>query len=231
MKQPHIFRSTYGGVFMALVLFSLFCANLSFIRVSITHSTSLLFLLWNLLLAWVPLIFAWLLYRNTLQSGLTWSKRNIIYFIFWLLFLPNAFYLTTDFVHLKGYFDDPQRIFDIVLLISYAINGIILGMVALLLVHISAVKRFKNNGHWLPVAVLLMSGFAIYLGRYLRWNSWDVFINPFGLLFDVSDRIVNPSDHLLTFSTTLLFFSFYGFLYLIVWRFYQLASTLQQESK
>lgn len=231
MKQPHIFRSTYGGVFMALVLFSLFCANLSFIRVSITHSTSLLFLLWNLLLAWVPLIFAWLLYRKTLQSGLTWSKRNIIYFIFWLLFLPNAFYLTTDFVHLKGYFDDPQRIFDIVLLISYAINGIILGMVALLLVHISAVKRFKNNGHWLPVAVLLMSGFAIYLGRYLRWNSWDVFINPFGLLFDVSDRIVNPSDHLLTFSTTLLFFSFYGFLYLIVWRFYQLASTLQQESK
>ncbi len=224
MKQPRAFRGAVGNVVLALILMSAFSVNLSFIRVSVTDSNNYLFLLWNLFLAWVPLIFAWLIYIRTDDNGLRWSKLNIFYFVVWLLFLPNAFYLITDFVHLKGYFDDPQRIFDIVLFTSYAVLGILLGSLALLLVHVRAVQRFASYGHLIAIGVLFASGVAIYMGRYLRWNSWDVVINPFGLLFDISDRIVNPTNHLLTFSTTLLFFSFYGCMYLIVWRFYQLAT-------
>lgn len=224
MKQPRAFRGAVGNVLIALILMSVFCMNLSFIRVSVTGSDDYMFLVWNLLLAWIPIVFAWLLYARTDYRGLRWSRVNIAYFLLWLLFLPNSFYLVTDFVHLKGYFDDPLRIYDIVLFASYAVMGMLLGCLALLMVHIRAVQRFGSFGHNLAAGALLLSGLAIYMGRYLRWNSWDVVINPFGLLFDVSDRVVNPSNHLLTFSTTLLFFGFYGFLYIVVWRLYQLAS-------
>lgn len=230
MKKPRAFHGVVGDVTMALILLSVFSLNLSFIRISITQSNDLWFLIWNLLLAWIPLVFAWALYTNTGPSGLQWSKRNVVYFIAWILFLPNALYIVTDFVHLEGVFDEPERLFDIVLLASYTIVGVIVGLLAVLLVHIRVVQRFGQRGHWLPVVALLLSGFAIYMGRYLRWNSWDVFINPFALLFDVSDRIVNPANHAITFTTTLIFFSFYGLLYLLVWRLYALATSQRTET-
>jgi uncharacterized membrane protein len=228
MKQPRVFRGLVGDVTFALILLSVFCANASFIRVAMTDSSDLLFLIWNLALAWVPLVFAWLLYIRTTAYGLQWSKLNALYFAMWLLFLPNAFYLVTDFVHLEGDFTEPQRIFDIVLLMSYSIVGILLGIISLMLVHIRAVQRFTTYGHYLPIIALLVTGFGIYLGRYLQWNSWDILLNPFGILFDISDRIVNPTSHLLTFGTTLLFFCFYGLLYLFAWRVYRLLQNKTQ---
>ncbi len=168
------------------------------------------------------------IFWSTRFGGLLWSRLNIFYFVLWLLFLPNALYLVTDFVHLIGYFDDPQRLFDIVLFATYAVQGILLGCLALLLVHIRAVQRFGRYGHLIAIGALFASGFAIYMGRYLRWNSWDVVINPFGLLFDVSDRVINPTSHIATFSITLLFFSLYGALYYVVWQFYKLATQQRQ---
>jgi uncharacterized membrane protein len=222
MKQPRVLRGLVGDVTFALLLLSIFCANASFVRVAMTNTSDLLFLIWNLALAWVPLIFAWLLFTRTRRYGLQWGKLNALYFAIWILFLPNAFYLVTDFVHLAGDFSEPQRIYDIVLLMSYSVLGILLGVIALMLVHIRAVQRFKAYGHILPVIALLVTGFGIYLGRYLQWNSWDIVLNPFGILFDVSDRIVNPTSHLQTFGITFLFFVFYGLVYLTAWRIYRL---------
>ena len=87
-----------------------------------------------------------------------------------------------------------------------------------LLVHIRALTLYGRRGHLVAGIALLLSGFAIYLGRYLRWNSWDVITNPLGLLFDVSGRIVNPIENPLTFSTTILFFGFLAVLYTVIWR-------------
>ena len=218
------------NVFVALLILSIYSTALSLIRIATSQSSTLWFLIWNLLLAWIPLIFAWLLFANTQSNSMRWSKRNMLYFIVWFLFLPNAFYILTDFVHLDGLFDEPERLYDIVLLASYTVLGMVLGFLALLLVHIRMVQRFGQRGHWLPIIVLLLSGFAIYLGRYLRWNSWDVLINPFALLFDISDRLVNPTNHGLTFFTTLLFFSFYGILYVLVWRLYIFACVKRTDS-
>jgi uncharacterized membrane protein len=86
------------------------------------------------------------------------------------------------------------------------------------LVHIRAIKRFGTRAHYIPAVVLLLCGFAIYLGRYLRWNSWDIITNPFGLLFDVSSSVIDPVSHTLTFVTTLLFYSFLGLLYFVLWQ-------------
>jgi uncharacterized membrane protein len=204
------------GFVLSLLALSTFAGMLSFVRFWISGTTTYDFLIWNLFLAWVPLVFAWLLYART-PKGLTWSWRNFGLFAVWLAFLPNAFYLVTDFIHLRRT-SQVDILFDIILFSTYAFCGIIIGLTSLYLVHVRAIKRFGTRAHYLPVVVLLLCGFAIYLGRYLRWNSWDIITNPFGLLFDVSSSVIDPISHPLTFGTTLLFYGFLGLLYFVVWQ-------------
>lgn len=211
-----IFNRANVGFLVSLVMLSGFAVMLSFVRFTLSGTTRYDFLMWNLFLAWLPLLFAWLLYART-PKGLFWSWPNFGLFAAWLIFLPNAFYLVTDFIHLRRT-SQVDIIFDIILFSTYAFCGIILGLVALYLVHIRAVQRFGARAHYLPAVVLLLCGFAIYLGRYLRWNSWDIITNPFGLLFDVSNSVIDPSNHQLTFMTTLLFYGFLGLLYVVVWQ-------------
>jgi uncharacterized membrane protein len=66
-------------------------------------------------------------------------------------------------------------------------------------------------------STILLCSFAIYLGRYLRWNSWDIITNPLGLLVDISDRFVAPLDHPKTLSTTFVFFVFISLVYSSAW--------------
>jgi len=189
---------------------------------AITHTDRYWFLIWNLFLAWLPLLFAWFLYKRT-PKGLLWSWQNFVLFILWLLFLPNAFYLFTDFIHLQPT-GEIGLMYDVVLIGCYAWCGFIMGYLSLYMVHMRTLQRFGRIAHWLPPICLLLCGFAIYLGRYLRWNSWDIIINPFGLLFDITDRLINPGEHILTFSATLLFFAFLAVIYLVFW---QAADTLK----
>jgi uncharacterized membrane protein len=205
-----------SGFLAAISLFSLFAVFLSFTRFTIAANNRYDFLIWNLFLAWVPLVFAYVLYKRT-PKGLVWSWPNFALFSGWLLFLPNAFYLITDFIHLRRT-SQVDIIFDIILFSTYAFCGVILGITSLYLVHKRTVQRFGPTGHYLPAAVLLLCGFAIYLGRYLRWNSWDIVTNPFGLLFDVSSAVIDPASNQLSFATTLLFYGFLGLLYFVVWQ-------------
>jgi len=207
-------RLAHSFIFSLFIL-SGFAVSLSVYRIIIAHSDRYWFLIWNLLLAWLPLLFAWLLYRQT-PKGLRWSWENFGLFALWLIFLPNAFYLFSDFIHLHST-GEIGLMYDVVLIGTYAWCGFILGYLYLFMVHKRALQRFGRLAHWLPIVSLLLSGFAIYLGRYLRWNSWDVIANPFGLLFDVADRIVNPGEHILTFSATILFFAFLAVIYYVFW--------------
>lgn len=212
--------------FYSLIVLSAFAAFLSVFRILIAHNDRYWFLVWNLFLAWLPLGFAWLLYKKT-PKGLIWSWQNFALFVLWLVFLPNAFYLISDFVHLHAT-GEVSLMYDVVLFSSYAWCGFLLGYSSLYLVHMRALKRFGQKAHWLVVFSLLLSGFAIYLGRYLRWNSWDIILNPFGLLFDITDRIVNPAEHILTFSSTLLFFAFLSVIYFVL---YNAIKTIKQQHK
>ncbi|MDQ5884845.1 MAG: hypothetical protein QG645_7 [Patescibacteria group bacterium] len=210
--------SKVAEVVKLLILYSIFCIFLSVIRIIVSHNFELWFLIWNLLLAWVPMVAGYYLYKRTNKFGLAWSKTNALLFALWFVFIPNSFYLMTDFIHLKTVYG-METMFDIVLLMAYAVAGLALGFVSLFIVHLRVNKRFGPKiGIRFAYIILLLSGFAIYLGRYLRWNSWDVLINPFGILYDVSDRVINPSEHGLTFSTTILYFAFLGILYAIIWR-------------
>lgn len=186
------------------------------------------FLGWNLFLAWVPLFFSWWLVRRLPTSRwLTW--QNVVLTLLWLGFLPNAFYLVSDFIHLRST-GDVSILFDTVLLASFTFNGFVLGYISLYMVHKQLRQRLpRMTANGLAAGVLLLCSFAIYLGRYLRWNSWDVLVNPAGLLFDVSEPFVNPASHPQAFTTTLMFFVLLTSIYAVS---YELTGVLRtNESK
>lgn len=207
----------YRGLILALLGSSLVSVLLYVGRTVHYQDNWYWFLNWNLFLAWIPLLIAWKLVK-WLDNNLWVSWQGMGLSLLWLLFLPNSFYISSDIIHLlipkSG-----NALYDTVMLLSFSINGFILGFLSLVLIHRQLVKRIKRvNAHILISAILLLCSFAIYLGRYLRWNTWDVLINPAGLLFDVSDRIINPISHPQTFVTTLSFFVLLGSIYTVLWQ-------------
>lgn len=182
------------------------------------------FLSWNLFLAWLPLLFAWQLHK-WLKNKPWLSWQAMVLTFLWLGFLPNSFYISSDLIHLP-FFSVGTILYDVVLLLSFSINGYLLGFFSVLIFHRALLKRLRlRSAHLLIAGILLLCSFAIYLGRYLRWNTWDVLINPAGLLFDVSDRLLNPSSHPQTFVTTLSFFALLGSIYVVVWQMVRAADS------
>lgn len=173
------------------------------------------YLIWNLALAWIPLGLAvWL--ERSLRTG-RWSSWPLLLLTgLWLGFLPNSFYVLSDFVHLTE-IPRVDIVFDVLMFGSFALNGLMLGYISLFIVHNELRKRLSARISGLVVsAVLLMGSFAIYIGRDLRWNTWDVLVNPASLLFDVSDRLLNASAHPQVFTTTLGFFALLSVAYAVI---------------
>lgn len=209
-------------VFSSLVSFAFFA-----IRVFHFHTSRFWFLNWNLLLAWVPLGLAVALYNYT-QKNPWVSWKGIILTVLWLGFLPNSFYIASDLVHLQ-LSQNITLVYDVALILSFALNGLVVGYMSIYFVHLQLIKRLKSSQVNAIISVIfLLCGFAIYLGRYLRWSTWDVLINPAGLLFDVSDRFLNPGAHEQTFETTILFFALFGSLYIVIW---QLVSAIRHSER
>lgn len=175
------------------------------------------FMVWNLLLAWLPLVFvwAWLLYIRKHRILSLWS---IILLLLWLGFLPNSFYIITDFIHLRQA-TRATVLYDVAMLGSFTANGMFLGFVSLALVHTQLLKRIKRDyAHAIIGGVLLLCSLAIYLGRYLRWNTWDVLVNPAGIFFSVSGQFSQGFVQTALVSTTITFFVLLGSIYLVCWQ-------------
>jgi uncharacterized membrane protein len=201
---------------VALGISALVSVGLYFFRLIYTGSVRYWFLVWNLALAWVPLFFAWGL-AKTLKSHRWMSVQGMGLTLLWLVFLPNSFYLVSDLVHLHPT-GEISVLYDAVMFGLFIFNGFIYGFASLLVVHRELLRRVRPaNAHSTVALVLLICSFAIYLGRYLRWNTWDVLVNPAGLLIDVSDRFVNPAAHEQTYSTTAVMFLLLGTLYWVIW--------------
>lgn len=171
------------------------------------------YLLWNLFLAWLPLGFTLLLAKSL--CGRLWSSwLPFSLTVIWVVLLPNSFYMISDFIHIQ----DVARhnlLYDVVMFSSFIFTGALIGFVSLYIVHYLLRKRVGQRASTVLISVvLLLSSFAIYLGRELRWNSWDVLFNPAGIIFDVSDHLMHPLSHGDMFTTTLSFFvllsSMYG---------------------
>lgn len=183
----------------------------------VNRSLAFSYLVWNLFLAWTPLLFALLLLR-VLRTRLWSSWLPLMLTLLWLLLLPNSFYMISDYIHVQ----DVARtdlLYDTVMFTSFIFTGVLAGFSSLHIVHSELRKRLsRQTADCCIAAVLLLCSFAIYLGRDLRWNSWDVLTNPAGILFDVSDHLIHPLQSGDMYTTTLSFFVLIGSLYVAGWR-------------
>jgi uncharacterized membrane protein len=163
----------------AVWLVSVLAITLLLLRVKITHSIYLLFLIWNLFLAIVPYFLSSSIYNNFFDKGK--KIQNIFLALVWLLFIPNTFYILTDFTHLhfKNTF---QFVLDILIISSFSFTGFYLGLLSLYHIHQLAMAKYENKlGNLFIVIISFLSAFGIYLGRVLRFNSWDIISKPMQL--------------------------------------------------
>lgn len=221
MKKPS------PGVIRAILLSNTVSVFLFYLRTLGTGSDTYWFMLWNLILGWVPLVIAWALLTQLPKK--TWREPlPVLLTLAWLAFLPNSFYMVSDLLHLKQT-GDISKLFDIVMFMSFAWNGILAGFLSLRLIHRALLERTSRElATALIGGALLTSCFAIYLGRSLRWNSWDIVSSPGGLLYDVSERIINPFDYPQAFVTTTIFFLLLGSMYYVM---YELVPVLPKKRR
>lgn len=197
------------------------CLGLFVLRVILTGTLRYWFIPENLALAWASLALAWwLVARLKISPWRSW--QNVVLSIGWLLFLPNTWYVLTDFIHVYQT-GEINELYDIVLIGSLIFSGFTLGLTSLYLVHRELAKRMDIRRAYAGAELaILLSSFAIYLGRDLRWSTWDVITNPAGLVLNVTDRLLNPFSHTDTLSTTALMFVSLSVVYFAFWRGLQL---------
>jgi uncharacterized membrane protein len=212
-----LFHSRLGTILKLLVLSSMLSVVFSLVSSIATRSTSLNYLLWNLLLAWLPILFVGGL-LSVLRRWPWLNWKPVILTALWVGFLPNSFYLVSDLIHLQA-ISQSQAVFDSVMFESYVINGLLVGYLSVYLVHKQLLRRVSVRlSTFLIGLTFFVCSFAIYLGRDLRLSSWDLLLNPAGILFDSSVPIVSPRSHLQAFSTTITFFVFLSVVYIVIWK-------------
>nr|AGW45566.1 hypothetical protein [uncultured bacterium Lac161] len=206
-----IFKSSLRAPLLTLAAASALGVALVGARTVLAWRGQHLYLVWNLFLAWVPLMLALHLEeRHRLgekRDGKFWAAA-----LAWLLFFPNAPYIFTDITHLKratigGWWTD------LTIILLFAIIGLVLAFISLHRMQTLVSRQRGRLAGWIFVlAVALLSGFGVYLGRFERWNSWDVLVNPIGLLADSFNWV-----HRLSAKFSLLFgmflFTSYALLY------------------
>ncbi|SNR33427.1 Uncharacterized membrane protein [Hymenobacter mucosus] len=171
-------------------------------RVFLTHQITFVFLLWNLFLALIPFGLSTML---GLSAGRLKARVLLPVGAVWLLFFPNAPYILTDLFHLEPRAAVPYW-YDLALILTCAWNGVMLAYASLSDMHALVARRLGWWSGWAFATVaLVLSSFGIFLGRYLRFNSWDVVTNPLALFYDIISCILHPRAHLDAWGVTVLY--------------------------
>ena len=158
-------------------------------QIHATHDHRYTFLFWNLFLAWVPLIVAALAFVSTRRAR---GPLGVVLVVVWLLFFPNAPYVLTDFIHLHGNGPSPLW-YDALMLSAFAWTALMLGFVSLYLIHVIIGQWAGAAVAWFVVlCVLGLASFGVYLGRFARFNSWDVVTRPHLVFSVIRQEIRSP---------------------------------------
>ncbi|AZB01377.1 DUF1361 domain-containing protein [Chryseobacterium joostei] len=207
--MKNLIESQRFKVNVLLILMTLFCLSLSIFRYYISDTKVFFFLNWNLFLAWIPLLLSSIILAFNINGKLSLAFIIIV----WILFFPNSPYILTDLFHLKARNAIPIW-YDLIVILSYAWTGLICGFISLSDIEklLSCYTKDRTiNG--IVIVFLFMSSFGVYLGRFLRWNSWDVLNNPFGLFNDIVIRFIYPLEYTKTWGVTLLMGIMLNFMY------------------
>ena len=169
----------------SLLVASALCVALLEIRVHETGSSYYRFLIWNLTLAWVPFVIAVAAYARARRriDALVW-----VLLVPWLLFFPNAPYLLTDFIHLD---EGPAPLwYDALMLSAFAWTGLMLGFGSLYLVQMILRQAFGARVAWAGVlGALGLASVGVYIGRFIRFNSWDALLHPLAVADVVREQL------------------------------------------
>jgi uncharacterized membrane protein len=191
---------------VALAWVTVFDLIALFVRNLYEQNNTYNFLLWNLFLAFVPLVFAWITYYVVDK----WGMVPVILFSFlWLLFYPNAPYMISDMMHVND--SSPIILYETLLLFSFAMLALFYGFYSLKIIHLVFKLRMgtlmANIIIWICI---VLSSTGIYLGRILRLNSWDLFTHPLTTMQTVFDHLFpvtkNPSTYLVIFLFSIIQF-------------------------
>ncbi|OJU14428.1 MAG: hypothetical protein BGN88_14295 [Clostridiales bacterium 43-6] len=205
-------------IFYCLIAYIILCVPVSLILIQFTKVK----LIWNLILAFIPLPFA-LLFQKSAETHR--KKKGILFGLLWLLFFPNAPYIITDFIHISGirfysfaadetatYSTDILAWLNLAYIGTGVILGVLMGFYSLYVIHKTIIRyRSKRLANIVVVGSGLLCGYAIYLGRIPRLNSWD-FLNPIYFLTKLYQSIgLFPLLYSLIFACFVLFgyFLFY----------------------
>lgn len=195
--MDNIYKTHFSGFAKGSMLVIALLTGRSFI----THNIWYWFLLWNLFLAFVPFVISSTISHIKPANNWLWWMSVFV----WLLFFPNAPYIITDFEHLRQMPHVPIW-YDSVLLFVSALNGLWIGCISLMqMEQVWHTKYPKIKARYFLALVMLLSGFGVYLGRVLRFNTWDILTKPSSVFDIVFQRVFFPWQNLYTWAVTVLF--------------------------
>ena len=205
------------------------CVGLVVARVAYSDTDRHTGLIWNLFLAWIPFILAYLAHAVSWRRSWIYLVIPFVAFL-WLIFFPNAPYMLTDLQDLARRAGDAPLWYDVIIVVWCSWTGMLLGVISLYLMQDIVMRTFGRAAGWAFVFIISgLSSFGIYIGRFVRLNSWDILQNPAETAMDILGLIIDPSRRLAAF--TLLYTFFFLFVYLLLYSFSHLLREQALESQ
>jgi uncharacterized membrane protein len=184
------------------------------VRIVATGQFTYLFLVWNLFLAVIPYLTTEFLISKPCLFTNKWKMAALLFL--WLLFIPNTFYIVTDLFHLDQ-FDNAPRWFDLALIFSFAWNGLMMGVLSIRRIEQVQLLVFQKELSFFFLSIIMwLNALGVYVGRYLRFNSWDVFTQPFSLFAEMSKVLFHPFQNKMDWSMISVWSLFMLLLYVTI---------------
>jgi uncharacterized membrane protein len=205
------------AVFVLINMACMVCIGLVLARVAYSASGRHLGLIWNLFLAWIPFIISYITHAVSWKRKWLFLVLPITAFL-WLIFFPNAPYMLTDLQDLARRPGGAPLWYDVIIVVWCSWTGMLLGVISLYLMHDIVQRTFGRAIGWTFVFVISgLSSFGIYIGRFVRLNSWDILQNPTETAMEILGIVIDPSMRLAAFM--FLYTIFFVFIFLLLYSF------------
>jgi uncharacterized membrane protein len=216
--RTYFFENRYSiAVFVLLNIACAVCIGLVVARVAYSDSGRHLGLIWNLFLAWIPFMLAYFAHAVSWRRATLYLILPLIAFL-WLIFFPNAPYMLTDLQDLSRRATGAPLWYDVIIVVWCTWTGMLLGVISLYLMQDLIVRSFGRLTGWVFVFVIsALSSFGIYIGRFVRLNSWDILQSPSETAQEILGLVIDPSRRLAAF--TFLYTFFFLFIFLLLYSF------------
>ncbi|HEX5154602.1 MAG TPA: DUF1361 domain-containing protein [Parafilimonas sp.] len=173
-----------------MIFLGMFCFGVLFYRCFFTWNLHYTFLLWNLLIAFVPYIIS-----KQLLKCKELNIKAILLLFAWMLFFPVCIYLFTDILQMHNS-DNFYSLYDGLLFLSFGFTGLLPGFISLRQIEMFLAKHLP--GFLVKASILFfifLSSYGICLVRFLHLKNWNIIVD-FKKLFHVSEKdILNPEHH------------------------------------